>query len=186
MGTFLMSEAMRIVVVVLIVVAAFAVVFGLAAIILWNVLLRLEKKVYRAFDEFVPHEKHRAEVIGGALDYIDTNNHKLKGKQEFLTEFRTAVDQVTTAESPDDLCPLKDTMDFAVLYCGKLLKERGKGPEAKQIAKELDDIKADTDQASQAYTKAAAQYNSVLAMWPTKLANRLHRKKNRRKQISQL
>ena len=184
MTLFLMSPTGRTLLVIGVVIGVLLVVFAILAVILWQVLLKLEKKVYLAFEEFAPTEKERAQVISDTIQYIQ--NRHIHGKEEFMEQFRESVSKIDQAQSPDELRPIKDTMDFAVLYLGKLLREKGGRPADKEGAEALDQARKKTDEAVVPYTKAAANYNAVLSMWPTKLANRCHRRPNRRKRIAQL
>ena len=167
--------------VILGVIAAFVVIFGIFSVILWYVLLALEKKVYREFEKVIPMEIERAERTQKGYHLI--RDLHLHCKKEFAEQFEKAFEDVKRAETPDEMRKVKNVLDFADLYLGKVLQEYGRGEKAKEMSKSLEENRKNSDKSYESFTKAASSYNSVLAMWPTKLANKLHRKSNRRTRI---
>ena len=148
------------------------IVFGLSSIILWYVLKNREKKVYREFDRILPVEQKRAARTEEI--YQEIRSRKLHCKEEFAQEFEKVFAEVKQAS---------DTIDFAELYLAKVLRTYGRGKSDQDKADELLNMRKLNDDAYLPFAKACATYNAVLSMWPTRLANRLHRQANRRTKI---
>lgn len=166
--------------VVLIVVACLFVFFLISGIIMWQVLKVMEKKVYKAFDSV-------SEPVTKLKDELDRSvklceKERLHHKKEFFDQFKKAIAEFST-ESPKALLPSKDVFDFGVVYVGKVLSELGRSKEDKEQYEALMNARKASEEAILNYSKVAASYNAILSMWPTRLANRLHRKANRRTKI---
>ena len=157
------------------------IVFGLSSIILWYVLKNREKKVYREFDRILPVEQKRAARTEEI--YQEIRSRKLHCKEEFAQEFEKVFAEVKQASDPASLRRCKDTIDFAELYLAKVLRTYGRGKSDQDKAEELLNMRKLNDDAYLPFAKACATYNAVLSMWPTRLANRLHRQANRRTKI---
>ncbi len=175
------SDPLFILWVILIVIAVFAVFFVLAAVILWQILKAVEKEVYKEFDKFIPLEQERAKVTAEALNMIEERHLKMP---EGLTEkLKKALEDLKEADTPDTLRPVKDILDWSDLIMAKVLRERGRKPECKAMAERLENSRKGNDQDYQAFARVAGSYNAILSMWPTRLANRCHRRANRRTKI---
>lgn len=175
------SDPLFILWMILIVVAVFVVFFILAAVILWQILKVVEKKVYKEFEKVIPRERARAEVTAEALSMIEAKHLKMP---EGLTEkLKQALEDLKEADTPDTMRPVKDILDWSDLIMAKVLRERGRKPDCKDMANRLEESRKGDDADYQSFARTAGSYNAILSMWPTRLANRCHRRANRRQKI---
>lgn len=163
---------------VLIVAGSFAVLFVIAAILLWQLLKGLGRKVEASFAAILPFEQKRAAAIREAMELATAE--RLPAKKAFLDSFAQGLAKVD-APALKERRDAKDTMDFALIYLGKVFATYGTSAADRALAQTIADLRAAAQSAYLAYGRAAASYNAVLAMWPARFANRLHRKNRREK-----
>lgn len=174
------NDVLQVVYVILIVIAVLAVAFLLFSVIAWYILKHEEKKVYSEFEKVAGPATELKDALQAGIGLVE--QQKLKHRTDFFDEFKAAIKDFDVS-SPKAIKPVKDQLDVGALYVGKVLSSYGRGKQSKEAVSRLNKARAESDKAFLEYSKVAGSYNAILNMWPTRLANRLHRKQNRRTKI---
>lgn len=174
------NNVLYIVLVILLVVAAFFVFFLVSGLISWQFLLKYEKKVYASFEKVLPIEKKRKEVLNASITYVQS--HHFKHNKDLIKDIQEKMNK--DFDSPNSLLPVKDAMDFAEVYLKKLLEAYGRDQQAQSLIDAIQANHKESETIYASFSKIAAKYNAIFMMWPTRLINKFHKKKNRRTKIS--
>jgi len=174
------SSPLYILLVILISVLAIFLVFLLTGWILWAILLRIEKKVYKSFNNVIPLEEKRKEIVKETINYV--KERKFKYNKELIQNIEDKMQP--SFDNPKDAIPVKDGMDIGIVYLTKLLTTYGDSEKDDALIEKMKNANDESDKVYNEFSKVAARYNAIFLMPSTKLVNKLHRKKNRRTRIS--
>jgi len=174
------SSPIYILLVILISVLAIFLVFLLTGWIPWAILLRIEKKVYKSFNNVIPLEEKRKEIVKETISYV--KKRKYKYNKELIQNIEDKIQP--SFDNPKDAIPVKDGMDIGIVYLTKLLTTYGDSEKDEVLIEKMKNANDESDKVYNEFSKVAARYNAIFLMPSTKLVNKLHRKKNRRTRIS--